>query len=579
MCARRKHHYAVLATKKRPAARPAGPPGSAPSAPCPETSPDQAPRRADVYTRLYAGTKKARLAAARPRRTPSPAHAKPASAAQMYELIRRLDALLFAEPNSLDAALEEQQPVAAAQLIDAQDTQLSVYERGEMMRNAHVYYVPPAWTAPGCGSAINVSSFKNNYGFDDADGNYVVRPQDHVAYRYEIVRVLGTGSFGNVVHCRDHRYAARGRWRNVAIKVIKNELDWLLQAVSEVKMLKHLAAAQAGRADGHVLTYCDHFHFRGHMCIVSELLSLNLYTLLELGQFRGVALALVRSFARKILAGLRFVHAQHVIHCDIKPENIMIRLPPDYCPGAAGAPDFQVKLIDFGSSCLETETSFSYIQSRFYRAPEVILGARYGPQIDVWSFGCVLAELFAGSPLLPGRNELEQIALVLEMFGAPPSALVLAERKRLLRSVRTDMHRKLNDPLVSGASVFSSKPAVQVDERKLKKTLLYTLFNLDGKINLPFLNLQLQACEPKDQPASALPAPFKRNVKLSSRSLDVSMRLHSSHEDKSDQAAFSRFMGLVFQWDPAVRPTAAQLLDSPFLQDGLGQSAGGGPPN
>lgn len=92
----------------------------------------------------------------------------------------------------------------------------------------------------------------------------------------------------------------------------------------------------------------------------------------------------------------------------------------------------EIKVIDFGSSCFENEKVYTYIQSRFYRSPEVILGMSYGIPIDMWSLGCILAELYTGYPIFPGENEQEQLACIMEIFGPPEKHLIeKSSRKKL----------------------------------------------------------------------------------------------------------------------------------------------------
>lgn len=85
----------------------------------------------------------------------------------------------------------------------------------------------------------------------------------------------------------------------------------------------------------------------------------------------------------------------------------------------SGDPE-HIRLIDLGAGCYEDKVTFSYIQSRFYRAPEVLLGMEYGMEIDMWSLGVMLCELFTGEPLLPGHNERHQLACIVEVLGMPP---------------------------------------------------------------------------------------------------------------------------------------------------------------
>ena len=81
-------------------------------------------------------------------------------------------------------------------------------------------------------------------------------------------------------------------------------------------------------------------------------------------------------------------------------------------------------MIDFGSSCFQDKSIYTYIQSRFYRAPEILLGIDYTPAIDMWSFGCILFELYTGYPLFAGEDETEQIQLIMEIKDVPPDKVI-----------------------------------------------------------------------------------------------------------------------------------------------------------
>ena len=115
-----------------------------------------------------------------------------------------------------------------------------------------------------------------------------------------------------------------------------------------------------------------------------------------------------------MLQALKFLREEDIIHCDLKPENILLK-----SPDKSG-----IKIIDFGSSCFSDQRIYTYIQSRFYRAPEIILGIPYTTGIDMWSFGCILVELYTGIPIFPGESENEQLALIMQVFGVPEEAVL-----------------------------------------------------------------------------------------------------------------------------------------------------------
>ena len=208
-----------------------------------------------------------------------------------------------------------------------------------------------------------------------------------VAGRYEIVEHLGSAAFSKAVEARDLQTGM-----SVCLKIVKNSKDFFDQSLDEVKLLKLVNERDPGDAKG-ILRLYDYFYHAEHLFIVTELLRANLYEFqkfnIESEDETYFTLPAIKSVARQVLTSLAFMHSLDLIHCDLKPENILVK----------SYSKCEVKVIDLGSSCYVTDHLSSYVQSRSYRAPEVILGAPYNTKVDVWSLGCILAELYTGEVL------------------------------------------------------------------------------------------------------------------------------------------------------------------------------------
>lgn len=203
----------------------------------------------------------------------------------------------------------------------------------------------------------------HNGGWDNERHDYILYVNDCLGNeegrKYVILDLLGQGTFGQVVKCQNLQSREL-----VAVKVIKNQPAYFNQSMMEVTVLEMLNK-RYDPGDRHgIVRMRDTFVFRQHLCIVVELLSLNLYDLIKQNQYRGFSLALCRLFLAQTLDALTVLKEARLIHCDLKPENVLLR--------SLESP--AIKVIDFGSACHEHQTLYTYIQSRFYRSPEVLLG-------------------------------------------------------------------------------------------------------------------------------------------------------------------------------------------------------------
>lgn len=169
---------------------------------------------------------------------------------------------------------------------------------------------------------------------------------------------------------------------------------------------------------GFIVRLKDHFKWKKSQCIVFEHLDKNLYDLLRESNFNGLTLDFVRTITWQVLVSLCLLNMPNVqiIHCDLKPENIMLR----------SQTKSGIKVIDFGSACHVNKKAYKYVQSRYYRAPEITMGLPYSTPIDVWSLGCIIYEMHFGIPLFKGDSDFGHLIEIFKEQKVLPSEGLLS---------------------------------------------------------------------------------------------------------------------------------------------------------
>ncbi|CAI0415913.1 unnamed protein product [Linum tenue] len=245
---------------------------------------------------------------------------------------------------------------------------------------------------------------KNRTGFEENKDLPIVN-NTVIGGRYYITEYLGSAAFSKVVQAQDLHTGV-----DVCLKIIKNDKDFFDQSLDEIKLLK-LVNKNDPNDEKHILRLYDYFYHQEHLFIVCELLRANLYEFQKFNQESGAepyfTLSRLQMIIRQCLEALEYLHRLGIIHCDLKPENILIK-SYSRC---------EIKVIDLGSSCFKTDTLCSYVQSRSYRAPEVMLGHPYNEKIDIWSLGCILAELCSGEVLFPNDSVVMILARMVGVLG------------------------------------------------------------------------------------------------------------------------------------------------------------------
>ena len=288
----------------------------------------------------------------------------------------------------------ENGPISAEKAIIEYSSFLMPYEIKEIKEYKEIYF-------------LGYPTYKNRSKSDFFEKMHI---KDHIMYRYEILKLLGSGSYGKVIEVYDHKTK-----QNIAIKVLKYSHLIKRETSALVLLSKHKCP--------NTIQGLSYFLFRSHGCISFELLNDNLHQIQIKNKFQPMKEDLVKEYALQILQSLKEYSKLGLIHCDLKPSNICL----------TSENQSKIKIIDFGTSYRKIEDKGSksfYIQSRFYRAPEVILHLDYGPEIDVWSTALIIIELLIGRPAFPGRNELEMLNLMVELLGSVPFAMIKSSPRK-----------------------------------------------------------------------------------------------------------------------------------------------------
>jgi serine/threonine protein kinase len=221
---------------------------------------------------------------------------------------------------------------------------------------------------------------------------------------YKAVKIVGNGSFGIV-----YEAVEVSSNETVAIKKVLQDRRYKNRELQVMQTLRH----------PNVVFLKHHFFTRGekedevYLNLVMDFVKDTSYKIIKqyAKQKQKIPMILVKLYSYQLLRGLAYIHSKGICHRDIKPQNLLVD-PKSH----------KLSICDFGSAKIiqPTEENISYICSRYYRAPELIFGARsYTQKIDLWSAGCVIAELLIGKPLFPGDSGVDQLVEIIKLLGTP----------------------------------------------------------------------------------------------------------------------------------------------------------------
>jgi len=272
----------------------------------------------------------------------------------------------------------------------------------------------------------NSSSSSSSSRKDDTVGHFKGGNGVVINQRYRILRDVGMGTFGRVVECLDlsHRRSNDQQQQLVAIKIVRNVKRYYDSALVEADIVKHVNR-KGGRGVSHCAILFQSFTWNSHYCMVFENLGLSLYDYMKQHNYQPFPPCCVRDFAKQLMEALEFMHSFGLVHTDLKPENILLttvkEVPYQYHGRWYNIPEStKVKVIDFGGATYDKDKKSCIVATRQYRAPEVLLEMGWSMPSDMWSAGCILAELYIGDLLFATHDTVEHLALIETIIGPFP---------------------------------------------------------------------------------------------------------------------------------------------------------------
>jgi glycogen synthase kinase 3 beta len=272
---------------------------------------------------------------------------------------------------------------------------------------------------------------------EGADRKIPGSSQSQIQPEFKFLKCIGKGSFGAVFKVRE----LTGLRRLAAIKRVIVDPNYITR---ELEIMRSIDHPNCVRLWGQFLQESPTDQ-KERLHLVMEYFPTSLEDFIGERPYRGLqGLERMRVHIRQILLGLAYLHHRGICHRDLKPQNVLVDPDTD-----------RVSICDFGSAKILSEKapSVTYIGSRFYRAPELHMGDdNYTKAIDIWSVGCLVAEMWLGSPLFQGRNAQDQLRKILEVLGGSKKRALIRHESKFARLVETPSGRSL-------AASFPKAPA------------------------------------------------------------------------------------------------------------------------